>query len=68
VVPSSSTVAPMLLQLLLDPKSIERLLLFGGGLSVLGLIAWLISLGVFEDKCLYVRRCRRTRFCGSDAA
>lgn len=40
---------PMLLQMLLNPKTIERLLVFGGGLSVLGLIAWLISLGVFDD-------------------
>lgn len=40
---------PMFLRMLLDPKTIQRLLLFGGGLSVLGLVAWLISMGVFED-------------------
>ena len=40
---------PLLLRLLLDPKSIQRLLILGGGLSILGLIAWLISTGVFED-------------------
>ncbi len=40
---------PMLLRMLLDPATIQRLLMFGGGLSVLGLIAWLISLGVFDD-------------------
>jgi len=40
---------PMLLRMLLNPKTIERLLIFGGSLSVLGLIAWLISLGVFDD-------------------
>ena len=44
-----SNAGPLLLQMLLDPKSIERLLMFGGGLSVLGMIAWLISLGVFQD-------------------
>jgi|GEM_PF-1993866 hypothetical protein len=40
---------PILLRLLLDPTTIRRLLFFGGGLSVLGLIAWLVSLGVFDD-------------------
>ena len=37
------------LRVLLDPRSIERLLVAGGCLSILGLIATLISLGVFED-------------------
>ena len=46
---SPSAEPPMFLQLLLDPTTIQRLLFFGGGLSVLGLIAWLVSLGVFED-------------------
>ncbi len=40
---------PMLLRMLLDPTTIRRLLFFGGGLSVIGLIAWLVSLGVFDD-------------------
>ena len=44
-----ATEPPMLLRMLLDPATIQRLLMFGGGLSVLGLIAWLISLGVFDD-------------------
>jgi len=46
---NSSAEAPMLLRLLLNPTTIQRLLFFGGGLSVLGLIAWLVSLGVFDD-------------------
>ncbi|MSR25432.1 MAG: hypothetical protein EXS06_00220 [Planctomycetaceae bacterium] len=37
------------LRVLLDPRSIERLLVAGGCLSILGLIATLVSLGVFED-------------------
>lgn len=40
---------PLLLRLLLDPNTIRRLLMVGGGVSVLGLIAWLVSLGVFDD-------------------
>ena len=40
---------PLFLRLLLDPTTIQRLLCFGGGLSVIGLIAWLVSLGVFDD-------------------
>jgi hypothetical protein len=34
---------------LLDPRSIQWMLLLGGGLMVLGIIVWLVSLGVFED-------------------
>lgn len=45
----SASSPPLWLRLLLDPTTIRRLLFFGGGLSVLGLIAWLISLGVFDD-------------------
>jgi hypothetical protein len=40
---------PLFLRLLLDPNTIRRLLMVGGGVSVLGLIAWLVSLGVFDD-------------------
>ncbi len=40
---------PLFLRLLLDPTTIRRLLMVGGGVSVLGLIAWLVSLGVFDD-------------------
>jgi hypothetical protein len=35
---------------LLDPRSIQWMLTLGGGLCVLGLIVWLTSLGVFENK------------------
>jgi hypothetical protein len=40
---------PLFLRLLLDPNTIRRLLMVGGGVSVLGLIAWLVSLGLFDD-------------------
>ncbi|MHB8969347.1 MAG: hypothetical protein ACYC3X_16520 [Pirellulaceae bacterium] len=35
---------------LLDPRSIQWMLTLGGGLSVLGMIVWLTSLGIFENK------------------
>ena len=35
---------------LLDPRSIQWMLTLGGGLCVLGMIVWLTSLGVFENK------------------
>ena len=34
---------------MLDPRSIQWILTIGGGLSVLGLIIWLVSKGVFEN-------------------
>ncbi len=34
---------------LLDPRAIQWMLMIGGGLCVLGLVIWLISLGVFKD-------------------
>ena len=34
---------------LLDPRSIQWILTIGGGLSVLGLIVWLVSLGFFQN-------------------
>ena len=34
---------------LLDPRSIQWMLLIGGGLSVLGVIIWLVSRGIFEN-------------------
>jgi hypothetical protein len=36
-------------QALLDPNSIQWILMIGGGLCVLGLVIWLVSLGVFKD-------------------
>jgi hypothetical protein len=38
-----------MLEALLDPRSIQWMLTIGGALCVLGLIVWLVSLGVFED-------------------
>ncbi|HBO42421.1 MAG TPA: hypothetical protein DD670_00470 [Planctomycetaceae bacterium] len=35
---------------MLDPRSIQWMLILGGGLVVLGLIVWLASLGIFESK------------------
>ena len=37
---------------LLDPRSIHWMLILGGGLAVLGLIVWLTSLGIFENKVI----------------
>lgn len=38
-----------MLMSLLDPRSIHWMLTLGGGLMVLGLIIWLVSLGLFKD-------------------
>lgn len=38
-----------MLQALLDPRSIHWMLMFGGGLLVIGALIWLVSLGVFKD-------------------
>ncbi len=50
--PASSKIAPLahMARALLDPRSIHLMLSLGGSLSVLGLIVWLTSLGVFENK------------------
>lgn len=34
---------------LLDPRSIQWMLMIGGGLGVLGLVIWLVSLGIFKN-------------------
>ena len=34
---------------LLDPRSIQWMLLLGGALAVIGLLVWLISIGIFEN-------------------
>jgi hypothetical protein len=39
-----------LLEILLDPRSIQWLLGFGGGLLMLGLVIWLATLGLFEHQ------------------
>ena len=38
-----------MLEALLDPRSIQWMLMIGGGLCVLGSIVWLVSKGVFEN-------------------
>lgn len=38
-----------MLDAVLDPRAIQWLMLLGGGLFVLGLIIWLVSIGVFKD-------------------
>jgi hypothetical protein len=35
---------------LLDPRSIQWMLMIGGGLCVLGVVVWLVSQGVFDNK------------------
>jgi hypothetical protein len=39
-----------MLNALLDPRSIQYMLMLGGGLMVLGLVLWLISSELFENK------------------
>ena len=39
----------IMFEALLDPRSIQWMLMLGGGLLVLGVIIWLVSLGIFED-------------------
>ncbi|MBN2023396.1 MAG: hypothetical protein JW809_11465 [Pirellulales bacterium] len=39
---------------LLDPRSIQWMLILGGGLLVLGLVVWLTSLGIFERRVVLV--------------
>jgi hypothetical protein len=50
-VPAPRTVSRRnLLEILLDPRSIQWLLASGGALLVLGLIIWLAAEGIFENK------------------
>src|SRR5207302_7532489 len=51
----SSDLAPAkprqsVIELLLAPRTIQWFLAFGGGLFVLGLVLWLASQGIFENK------------------
>ena len=48
--PKAAMLLQQMFEALLDPRSIQWMLTLGGGLSVLGLIVWLTSLGVFENK------------------
>ncbi len=47
---STSKLLRLMFESLLDPRSIQWMFTLGGGLSVLGLIVWLTSIGVFENK------------------
>lgn len=44
------------IEVLVDPQTLQGLMLCGGGLLVLGLVVWLWSIGVFENK-LVVATC-----------
>lgn len=39
----------LMFEALLDPRSIQWMLTLGGGLLVLGVVIWLVSLGIFKD-------------------
>ncbi|MDA1016242.1 MAG: hypothetical protein O3A00_17520 [Planctomycetota bacterium] len=45
----SKPVIQRMLEALLDPQAIQWMLTIGGGLCVLGLIIWLVSLGLFKN-------------------
>ncbi len=40
----------IMFEALLDPRSIQYMLMLGGGLLVLGVVIWLVSRGIFENK------------------
>jgi hypothetical protein len=50
--PPAKPVLQRMLEALLDPQSIQWLLVLGGSLAVLGLIIWLVSIRVFENPVL----------------
>ena len=47
--PAEPVVSRSLIEYLVDPRSLQALMMTGGGLLVLGLVLWLWSCGVFED-------------------
>ena len=48
--PSKKSISlKLMFEALLDPRSIQWMLTLGGGLLVLGLVIWLVSLGIFKD-------------------
>ena len=47
--PPSKPVMQRMMEALLDPHAISWILGIGGGLTILGLVIWLISLKVFDD-------------------
>lgn len=42
-------VVQRMLEALLDPRAIQWMLTIGGGLTVIGLVIWLVSLRIFDD-------------------
>lgn len=47
--PAKTVSLRVMFDTLLDPRSIEYMLMLGGGLLVLGVVIWLVSLGIFKD-------------------
>ncbi|HLX65155.1 MAG TPA: hypothetical protein VKX17_28055 [Planctomycetota bacterium] len=48
--PKGGTTNGRLVELLLDPRSLQYLMTFGAGLLVLGMVVWMWAVGVFENK------------------
>ncbi|MBM4089255.1 MAG: hypothetical protein FJ276_07480, partial [Planctomycetes bacterium] len=46
------SVVRRMFEAMLDPRSIQWMLVVGGALAVLGLIVWVVSLGIFENRIL----------------
>jgi hypothetical protein len=49
-VAAKPSVVRRMFEALLDPRAIQWMLMIGGALCVLGIIVWLVSKGIFEDK------------------
>jgi hypothetical protein len=47
--PPVKPVVQRMLEAMLDPRAIQWLLTIGGGLAILGLIIWLVSIGIFAN-------------------
>ncbi|HEV3303598.1 MAG TPA: hypothetical protein VG055_28360 [Planctomycetaceae bacterium] len=47
--PADTPAMKRMLEALLDPRAIQWMLMIGGGLTVVGLVIWLVSLGIFKD-------------------
>ncbi len=48
--PPAPPVLRRMFEAMLDPRSIQWMLMIGGGLCVLGILVWLVSKGIFENK------------------
>ena len=46
------SVVRRMFEAMLDPQSIQWMLIVGGVLAVLGLIIWVVSLGIFENRAI----------------